>query len=219
MLRFGLIMISFGFLGVVFYEMSGGDEFDAEALRLSRVDAEELPAQPRTKPSRLAAIDTTDTEVTRVSLNLTTLQDVVAPQRTIRTTPARQTSAADPQPEAEVIAASATATNRTGVIENPRILVPSLIQGATPEAAGVTITPVDLSGAASATEERDVRAVTGNSVNVRGGPGTGFSVVNRLRRGDEVVILEDPGDGWVMMRPVEGGPVGWMADFLLTDAG
>ncbi|MEO1555213.1 MAG: SH3 domain-containing protein, partial [Pseudomonadota bacterium] len=61
------------------------------------------------------------------------------------------------------------------------------------------------------------RSVSGNSVNVRGGPGTNFSVVNRMVRGDKVEILQDPGQGWVQLRPVGGGPVGWMADFLLSD--
>jgi len=174
MLRFGLIMISFGFLGAVFYEMSGGNEFDAEALRLSRIDAQELPPQ-REAPaqSRLAAIDTTDTTVTRVDLNLTTLAEVTAPERTLQTTPARETP--QPEPEAQIITAAATQTDRTGVIENPRVLLPSLIAGATPEGTGVTITPVDLTGANAGSEEQDVRAVMGSSFNVRGGPGSDFS--------------------------------------------
>ena len=62
----------------------------------------------------------------------------------------------------------------------------------------------------------DIRVVSGNRVNVRGGPGTGFDVVNRLVRGEEVEIIEDNGDGWVKMRPVSGGKEGWMADFLLA---
>ena len=85
------------------------------------------------------------------------------------------------------------------------------------------ITPVDFSDpnaaqpVVSGASASDVRNVTGRSVNVRGGPGTNYSVVNRLVRGDQVEVLEDPGDGWVRLRPVGGGPVGWMADFLLSE--
>jgi len=28
--------------------------------------------------------------------------------------------------------------------------------------------------------------------------------------------LQDPGNGWVKLRPLDGGPEGWMAEFLLT---
>ena len=52
---------------------------------------------------------------------------------------------------------------------------------------------------------------------MRGGPGTNYAVVNRMVRGDKVEILQSPGDGWVQLRPVGGGPVGWMAEFLLGD--
>jgi len=62
----------------------------------------------------------------------------------------------------------------------------------------------------------DIRRVSGSRVNVRGGPGTTYGVVTKLLRGDEVEILQDNGDGWVLMRPLDGGPEGWMADFLLT---
>jgi len=198
MVRFGLITVSFAALGLAFYEMSGDNEFDPEALRLSRIDAVELPAAataPQPQPP----------EVTRVALNLTSVQDVIAP------TP--RATAPAPQPTAaQVIPAAATAP------EAPRIIIPSPIVGAVPEGDGVQITEVDLDAEADVQVAQDVRAVTGNRVNVRGGPGTDFSVVNRLTRGAEVVILQDPGTGWVKLRPVAGGPVGWMADFLLTDA-
>ncbi|MEO0937932.1 MAG: SH3 domain-containing protein [Pseudomonadota bacterium] len=211
-------MISFGVLFAAFYEMSGGEEFDGEALRLSRIDVEEMPAQ---EPARRAAVDTADGEVSRVALNLTPLTEMVAPEKTLETVPARQRPA---QPEAQIVTASASADDATGAIENPRVSLPSLMSVVAPSnGEGVTITPVDLgSGTPDNTVQgrtRDVREVTGNRVNVRGGPGTNFSVVNRLTRGEAVVILDDPGEGWVMMRPVDGGPVGWMADFLLSDAG
>ena len=71
--------------------------------------------------------------------------------------------------------------------------------------------------AAAAADGIDIRAVSGDRVNVRDGPGTNYSVVNQLVRGDKVEVLQDAGDGWVKLRPVDGGPVGWIASFLLTE--
>lgn len=210
MVRFGLITMSFAVMAVAFYEMSGGSDFDAEALRLSRVDVQELPASEGTSSS-LASLDTADTEVTRIALNLTTVDAVTAPARST------------PFEDANFVPAAAPAEPET---QTSDIILPSLIPSATPDgegillaSAGVVVQEVDLSGDSAAEVSNDVRSVTGSRVNVRGGPGTGFSVVNSLSRGAQVEVLEDPGDGWVMMRPVNGGPVGWMADFLLTDAG
>ena len=87
-------------------------------------------------------------------------------------------------------------------------IIPSLIVPTT-ETTQVTVT--------STASFDDIRTVSGNRVNVRGGPGTDFGIVTRLVRGDEVEILEDNGDGWVRLRLLGGGTEGWMADFLLTD--
>ncbi|WP_299723031.1 SH3 domain-containing protein [uncultured Tateyamaria sp.] len=202
MLRF--ILISFAFLAFVFYEMSGGADFDAEELRLSRIDA---PAEVETTPLQRADLaplpQPAPENVTRVSLSLTSVNDVLRPTN-LRTQLAKET----PPIEEEVAVSE----------EEPVIILPSLIVDRaviTPVTFGEDdeveqVTPV-------ASGDFAVRAVTGNSVNVRGGPGTNYAVVNRMVRGDKVEILQNPGDGWVQLRPVGGGPVGWMADFLLSD--
>jgi len=203
MLRF--IFVSFAFLAFVFYEMSGGSEFNAEQLRQSRVEAPTAVETKQLEERRIAAAAQIAAEdVTRVSLSLTSVNDVLRPTN-LRTQRARQT----PKTEEPV-----------GISEeDPVIILPSLIVDR------AVITPVDFGSQATAEQvapvvsgEFDVRSVTGSSVNVRGGPGTGFGVVNRLVRGDKVEILQNPGDGWVQLRPVGGGPVGWMAEFLLGDS-
>lgn len=198
------ILISFAFLAFVFYEMSGGADFDAEQLRQSRVDAPlegQNPAQGQTEVASAPRI--TPENVTRVSLNLTSVNDVLRPTN-LRTQPARET----PPIQQEGAVSE----------EDPVIILPSLIVDRS------AITPVDFSDnaevqqvAATVSGEFDIRAVSARSVNVRGGPGTSFSVVNRMVQGDKVEILQDPGNGWVQLRPAGGGPVGWMADFLLSD--
>ncbi len=195
MLRF--IMLSFGFMGWAFYEMSGGSSFDASELREARLAAIEAEKEAR-KPQELprapvvvaeapkVVVDTDPPEVTRVSLNLTTL-DTTPPTQ-------QQDTAAVPQ-NAAVITSSA---------DTPAI-IPSLID------------PTDGASAPQTAAATDIRTVSGNRVNVRGGPGTDFGIVARLVRGDEVKVLQDDGNGWVRFETLNGETDGWMADFLLTN--
>lgn len=89
-------------------------------------------------------------------------------------------------------------------------------------AALETYSPEVTDNAAAAIEpvavERDVdlRLVDANRVNMRNGPSTNFQVIAKLARGDEVEVLQTPGDGWVKLRVVSTGRVGWMAERLLT---
>ena len=62
----------------------------------------------------------------------------------------------------------------------------------------------------------DLRDVTAARVNMRNGPGQNFDVIAKLTNGQQVEILQDPGDGWVKLRVGDTGREGWMADFLLT---
>lgn len=202
MVRF--ILVTFVFLAFAFYQMSGGTDFDPEETRLARIEAPtEIKQQSLETPVVVQADTLTSENVTRVALSLTSVDDVEPETGALRTIPAKAT------PEADEIA------NTNGVSEEePTVILPSLIVDRP------VITRVDFG---SDTENDttsvnfDVRSVTGTSVNVRGGPGTDFSVVNRLTRGDQVEILQDPGNGWVQMRPVDGGAEGWMADFLLSN--
>lgn len=202
MVRF--ILVTFVFLAFAFYQMSGGTDFDPEETRLARIEAPtEIKQQSLETPVVVQADTLTSENVTRVALSLTSVDDVEPETGALRTIPAKAT------PEVDEIA------NTNGVSEEePTVILPSLIVDRP------VITRVDFG---SDTENDttsvnfDVRSVTGTSVNVRGGPGTDFSVVNRLTRGDQVEILQDPGNGWVQMRPVDGGAEGWMADFLLSN--
>ena len=63
----------------------------------------------------------------------------------------------------------------------------------------------------------DIRTVTGTRVNMRAGPGTQHEIVSRLTLGDEVVVLSDPGTGWLRLRPLASDQVGWISASLITD--
>ncbi len=61
----------------------------------------------------------------------------------------------------------------------------------------------------------DIRRVSANSVNVRGGPSTGHPVVGRITRGEEVEVVETDPSGWLMIRIQGDGVEGWVAARLL----
>ena len=204
------VVISFIFMGWAFYQLSGGSSFDPAETRASRIDA---PSTVETAVLQTAVIENDQPAAQPIELELATVQEVLTPLPRLSTTSARiQAPARTPLAEQE------QATLELEVEETPQIILPSLIEGAVPSEGSVT--PVDFSNdtaAAVSTFNPERRVVSGNRVNVRGGPGTNFQVVNRLVRGDEVEVLEDPGNGWVRLRPVGGGTVGWMADFLLSE--
>ncbi|MEM6760647.1 MAG: SH3 domain-containing protein [Pseudomonadota bacterium] len=193
------ILITFLFLGFAFYEMSGGSEFDAEATRLSRVD----PGPETAAPAKVAvaspapSVAALPENVSRIKLDLTSVEDVLRPGQ----------RRAEPVVAATSVAAAVETAAKIEVL--PSLLIDQAVIkpvdfGAEPEPVVTNAVP------------NQVRQVTGSAVNVRGGPGTEYSVVNRLVRGDEVEVLQDPGNGWIQLRPVDGGPVGWMAAFLLS---
>lgn len=212
------IVLTFGFLALGFFELSGGTDFDPQSAREAAVFARmeneaqkketsvmfaqtqepvsEIEAAPPKAPI-LAQAENTQPAVTRAVLNLVALDTVLAPA---------DEPAFNDQTivnEDKIIDIAAPAALET---EASDVVLPSLIyQGNTTTAASI-----------AAPLQRDVRAVTGTVVNVRGGPGTRFDVVSQLALDDQVEILTDNGQGWVEMRPLNGGPTGWMADFLLT---
>jgi hypothetical protein len=201
------ILISFGFLGWTFYEMSGGKEFEPASVRLAHLMPVKAEEAPKAEPVAIVAaaepaVEDTDPpssdDVTRVSLNLNALEETLAEVTITELEPA--------QTDEDGFGVPRNVGTITSSVDTPAI-IPSLIA---PNSETTQVAVV------SGTAGGDIRTVSGNRVNVRGGPSTEFDVVTRLVRGEEVEILQDDGNGWVRMRPVNGGTGGWMADFLLT---
>ena len=59
-----------------------------------------------------------------------------------------------------------------------------------------------------------VAVVTGSSVNVRGGPGTGYDVMAQAGQGDRLSVLDKSGD-WVKIK-LGSGSAGWIAGWLVS---
>lgn len=194
------LIVFFGFLGFAFYELSGGAEFDGEALRLSRVEAGPLkPAFPDVVVVTADA-DGSDANfaVTRASFNLVE-NDKLKSDDVAASVPIND--------EPEITQASLVIEQDEA--PESQIILPSLIAPSASATVNVVIEQVS--------NAQDVRIVSSNRVNVRGGPSTDFEIVGKLNRGAEVEILVDNGDGWVEMRSLDGATIGWMADFLLDN--
>ncbi len=69
------------------------------------------------------------------------------------------------------------------------------------------------------TEGADVVFVTGTRVNLRQGPSTEAQVLATLVKGDEAEVVGDAQSGWMNIRDLKSGAVGYMsADFLASAA-
>lgn len=225
MVRF--ILVSFAVLAWLFYEMSGGSDFvpfQAREISPSRITQTVLDgAQPASSDAQPQA---------PVSLSLASVEDVLSggttqPARTVAPLEDDDADAETATPAPDVPntvldveeAALATAITDALAASEDTPIVPEDAQEALPSildlGAGLALTTLPETLPSSSEETADIRRVTGDRVNVRGGPGTSFDVVFQLLRDDTVEVLEDGGDGWVRMRAVASGDDGWIADFLL----
>ena len=206
-----LILVTFGFLAFGFYELSGGADY-----------------QPREGSRQHAAVAGMTAQ--RVTHSASVSNPVIVH---------RNGETATTAGDAKVVLASAPGSDRSGV---RMVLQPSqpertdkpfttgvttvaadpgkiarLVAAATTSAA----TPEPDTSGASAREPlsgADLRQVKGARVNMRSGPDTGYDIVTKLTRGEEVEVLSDNGDGWVELRVLDTGRIGWVADFLLVAA-
>ena len=85
--------------------------------------------------------------------------------------------------------------------------------------AGVERTVVSALPSSPVASEASIRPmlyIGASSLNVRQGPSTGTSVVERLTRGEAVSVVKDLGDGWVQIQIEGDGVDGYVASRFLT---
>jgi len=196
------IIAVFALLGWAFYELSGGADFEPASARVADVTTSELaPAITANAGGAVQAADPSEpADVTRVALNLTSVEDVSLLVRT-------------PNRTAEAAVVETPQVTKAVQIAQDVAIVPSLIANATPE---ILPEPVRAEPEVTRASFNEVRVVNANRVNVRGGPGTSYAVTAKLLLGDRVEILEDTGTGWVRFASTDGATTGWLADFLLS---
>jgi len=202
------VVVSLAFMAWAFYELSGGSDFEPKYRRdLAEVQSQKPLVSP--EPARI-----TPTPIEPV----VTQAAAVVP--TVRRTPEPkvETAVATPVGSTSLHAVSAAAVKS---FQTPLGGAPTLSDALT-DGTGVEAQPILIK--LGDTEvilpepKKDMRIVRGSRVNLRGGPGTSFSVVGVLTRDQQVEILRDEGKGWVKLRDQDTGRVGWMAAKMLTSA-
>lgn len=206
------IPITFAFLGVAFFQLSGGADYAprpgslqaqwADATRTHVAQARTSRNMTATAKPAAASADSATTDmpaiVTRATLNLSALpSSAVTP---------------DARPAAGTIGGAAPAPD-TATITAERLEGYSLARLAPAPLPSRTTSPSVVTQS-----QKDVRSVLKSRVNMRMGPGTKYNVVTKLDAGTQVELLQSPGNGWVKLRVVETGRIGWMADTLISAA-
>ena len=212
------IFLTFGFLGVAFYELSGGGAFDpveAREMVVAMRDQTEISDQADVLIASAESITTEEMApadtVSRAAINLVsleaTVEESVAAESAANAMIGGDTLAELPTPQP--IPAAMTELQPQVRLIGVAAIEPELTE---PSFAGLST----VAASENVTMDKDIRAVTGSVVNMRSGPGTSFGVVGKLSRDTKVEVIQDAGNGWVELRPVDGEKSGWMADFLLS---
>ena len=203
------IIMTFAFLGWSFYEISGGADYQPregsrQAVAL-QVEAERKLAalSPNTMASMSPAPNASDNaNVTRNLIDLTAIPAVTdRPAQPVRLS-------SQDLPSADTLADAV----------DKRVANLSLAQPAAfAQAAGMApVSPENLPQPAQ--DPRDLRHITGTSVNMRTGPGTRFGVLARVTRDTQVEVLETYENGWLRLRVIDSSKVGWVSSKLVSDA-
>lgn len=184
------IAVAVAFMGVWFYELSGGSDFEPGEHSLV-IFAAPKPTEPQ-KPQGIGLVARAETTVP--------LTEVL---------PARAPVPKEPRPSiTSEVTEGLSLVKLTTPAPEP---TPELeVEPETPEVIEIVQEPEPQ------TPAPDLRFVDGDRVNMRGGPGTDYAVVGKLVRNDMVEVLKDEGNGWLHLRDIATGQEGWMADWLVT---
>ncbi|MGR3501536.1 SH3 domain-containing protein [Pseudaestuariivita sp.] len=178
--------VCFLFLGWAFWELSGGSEFE--------------PAVTRTAVADVTATTLDESPAEEVEV---VASEPVAPETDTTEPETTEIAAVDPAPEQTPESVLTTELNNAldSAIEETAQETAALAEEVVPQPVAAPI---------------DLRRVSGDRVNMRQGPGTNFGIVTRLTQGDEVEVIQEPGNGWLELRVVESNKIGWIADWLVT---
>lgn len=216
-----LIIVSFLFMALAFYQLSGGADFVPRGVRPPKPEPQVAKAKP--KPA------------------LPVAQPVLAPRRFRQTGPgtdpeeisqARRIAALKAQ-QAERAARLAQLRSGLDTGLSGGLGFAAGADGGTPASGGIALSalaqgvaglreaapepaPEPAAVAAPPPPPPDIREVTGTHVNMRDGPGTIYTVVARLTLGHKVEVLDASGTGWLRLRSLPEQQIGWVAASLIS---
>jgi Bacterial SH3 domain len=207
------VFISFIFMGWVFFELSGGTDFETP-----------------TDPARSTVTSTplqTPVPVVPVEIRTTalTLPATAPADETSESKPTTAVAVISTEPEATLEPANTVDLTTTPPVtlvslEQSREKFGGLLENFDPNAIRLSETTTANLGPEMIEEPElpvaDLRTISGVRVNMRNGPGTTYDVLMRLTLGDEVEVLDDSGSGWLRLRLVSNRTVGWISASLVS---
>ena len=191
------VFLSLVFMGWAFYEVSGGKDFapeePARIAKYKALEAERAEAAREQERTRKAAIaeKARQREAARAAMQVASLD----------------LSGTGAALEQASLVTQTPLTRRQTLFSDPTP-TPETERAAIPQ----PIKPIGIAD----DEPADLRKVRGSRVNMRGGPGTSYAVLTTLNRDDEVEVLRESDNGWVKLKVVASGRIGWMSAKLLT---
>lgn len=207
----------FVFLAVAFYQLSGGADYAPQAgslqVEMAKARAEravQFAETPRIQLPQLTA------PTTRTATPAVVTRSTMAVDLTERRVPA-QTPPSSAVPEVS----DPTVIDAQQRLESYSLarLSPAQVTRAVDAAPAQDQTQAltaAVNAALNATD--DIRSVQKSRVNMRMGPGTDYDVLTKLDAGLRVNVLETTGTGWVKLRVIDTGRIGWMAETLISAA-
>ncbi|WP_374015481.1 SH3 domain-containing protein [Phaeobacter sp. A36a-5a] len=229
------VIASFLFLGWGFYEASGGADFEPPKGPSAAIDI--------AKAAFGSDVDTSDTAARRTAVTAELLVSKVA-LRVPQTAATTSMNAKSPRPSADpnlrsrvamaqiaavgeglsnsdaafsVAQAAAPASARIpGSGDTATVQLASLSDGLSGQPLIQAALEADAAELNPAEPAEDIRTITATRVNMRTGPGTVYPILDRLSNGEKVTVVEDIGTGWLHLRTVKDGKVGWIAASLVS---
>lgn len=233
------VILGFAFLGVAFYQLSGGSAFEPRGLRT----LSEAPRPTATSAGETHFVAATETAAPQHRVKATTLvaSPAIAPPAAVPAPTAAgggtglPAEEADPETTAESAAYDLEQVRASlsqglpvfgdGAGAGQQLTLASLDQGI----SGIKVAPAETAeseedpapteadqAAAWSEPEPDIREITGTRVNMRDGPGTIYPVLTKLRIGQEVEVVGDSGTGWLRLRSVSSRQIGWVSASLVS---
>lgn len=199
------MILTFGFLGWGFYELSGGADFVPHSANQTIAENSATAAtveHTQTIAAAEPAVQRVDIATRNAGLSLTAIT-----QTTDQDDLVVQASLSQPEPAAETY-------QFESLVEGAPTAADLLDQARAEEILNQP-DPV-ITEAAVSTDP--LWQVSGRRVNMRSGPGTNHGVVATLDQGSELELV-DTSNGWAQVRVVESGRIGWMAERLIQPAG
>lgn len=218
------VIVSFAVLGWGFYEMSGGRDFTApirpvEAPPQQQAQAETPPQVTTTtkfqRSAKVRAASLVDTQLIQTAATPRPAADPESRQA-IALAKIAAAGAALHNTESAFAAGAGTGTLQLNSIQGGLAAMTTQF-GSEGLAHNASLTTTEATPPeADPASYLDIREIRASRVNMRQGPGTIYPVMARLLAGDEVLIIEDSGTGWLQLRSRTGDKVGWVAASLVS---